>query len=96
MRELGWEAAAYLVQLETLLGEITTQAALAAAPGAGRVLRPICQMLGVSTAVTPTIVRAVAVVSPILHQTWPDPAENGALGGKPDRLPVRNPIFAGG
>ncbi|MBC7637536.1 MAG: hypothetical protein H7251_18275 [Acetobacteraceae bacterium] len=96
VRELGWEAAAYLVQLETLLGEITTRAALAAGPGAGRVLRPICQMLGVPAGGRPEIVPAVAVVPPILHQTWPNPAENGALGGEPDRLPMRNPIFAGG
>ena len=59
VRELGWEAAAYLSHLEVLLGEIAAQASLAAAPGAGRILRPICRMLGVSAAVTPKSVAAV-------------------------------------
>lgn len=58
VRELGWEAAAYLGYLEALLAEIETQVVLAGAPRAGRVLRPICRMLGVSAAVTPKIVRA--------------------------------------
>ena len=58
VRELGWEAAAYLSAMEVLLAEAATQAGLTAAPGAGRVLRPICRMLGVSVAVTPVIVRA--------------------------------------
>ncbi len=58
VRELGWEAAAYLCQLEALLAEPAMQAALAASPGAGRVLRPICQMLGVAAA---PIVIATAV-----------------------------------
>ena len=53
VRELGWEAAAYLGYLEALLSEVQAQAALAGAPGAGRILRPICRMLGVSAAVTP-------------------------------------------
>ena len=60
VRELGWEAAAYLGYLETLLAEIETQAALAAAPRAGRILRPICRMLGVFAALTPKIVPAEA------------------------------------
>ncbi len=96
VRELGWEAAAYLVQLETLLGEITTQAALAAAPGAGRVLRPICRMLGVSAAVTPKIAPAVAAVSPKLHPARPNPAEIGARKDGTDRAPMREQIFASG
>ena len=58
VRELGWQAAAYLSYLETLLAEIETQAALAAAPRTGRILRPICRMLGVSATVTPKIIRS--------------------------------------
>ena len=58
VRELGWEAAAYLGYLEQLLAEIETQAALAEAPRAGRILRPICRMLGVPTALTPKTVPA--------------------------------------
>ena len=53
LRELGWEAAAFLTYLEALLAEIETQAALVAAPRAGRILRPICRMLGVQAALTP-------------------------------------------
>jgi len=60
VRELGWEAAAYLAQLEALLAEIETQAALARAPGAGRVLRPICRMLGVAAPLAPRIVADTA------------------------------------
>jgi hypothetical protein len=62
VRELGWEAAAYMAQLEALLGEVATRAALAHAPGAGRILRPICRILGVAVAVTPDVVRAAEVV----------------------------------
>ncbi len=58
--ELGWEAAAYLLQLEALLTEIATQTALARAPGAARIVRPICRMLGVSAALLPTSVAKVA------------------------------------
>ena len=55
VRELGWEAAAYMAQLEALLREIATQATIARSPAAARVLRPICRMLGVSPEVTPVI-----------------------------------------
>ncbi len=46
VRELGWEAAGYRSQLEALLAEPGMQAALAQLPGVGRILRPICRMLG--------------------------------------------------
>ena len=60
VRELGWEAAAYMAQLEALLAEVESQAALAKAPHAARVLRPICRMLGVTAEVVPAIARAGA------------------------------------
>ena len=50
VRELGWEAAGYMAQLEALLAEVESRAALARAPGLGRILRPICRMLGVTVA----------------------------------------------
>jgi hypothetical protein len=50
VRELGWEAAAYLGAMETLLAEVATRAKLRGSPEAARVLRPICRMLGVSAA----------------------------------------------
>ncbi|MBC7635350.1 MAG: hypothetical protein H7251_07090 [Acetobacteraceae bacterium] len=58
VRELGWAAAAYMSQLEALLAEVATRAVLADAPGAVRILRPICRMLGVSAEVKPVIMRA--------------------------------------
>ena len=61
VRELGWEAAAYLSAMEVLLSEIGTQAALAGSPRASLVLRPICKMLGVTVAVVAPEVAADVV-----------------------------------
>jgi len=58
VRELGWEAAGYLAQLEALLTETASQVALADAPNAAGIMRPICRMLGVSRALTPKIAPA--------------------------------------
>ena len=69
VRELGWEAAAFMGALEVLLGEVEARAGLAGAPAAGRVLRPICRMLGVAEAVTPVVVRtarAPVIQEPVL------------------------------
>ncbi len=66
VRELGYEAMAFGGQLEALLAEPAMQAALAALPGAGRVLRPLCRMLGVPVAAVkpvPLQVQAVGVPS---------------------------------
>lgn len=75
VRELGWEAAAYLTAMETLLAEITTRATLAAAPRTGRILRPICRMLGVAAALTPValpvVVTPVGVVAHTAPVAWP-------------------------
>ena len=48
VRVLGYEAAAYASQLQHLLREPEMQALLAAMPAVGRVLRPVCRMLGVT------------------------------------------------
>lgn len=48
VRELGYEAVAVRSQLEALLNEPAMRAALAAAPAAGRVLRPVFRMLGLA------------------------------------------------
>ena len=66
VRELGWEAAGYLAQLEGLLAEIATRATLAELPAVGRVLRPICRMLGVAAEVTPKIVAAPAAAAVVV------------------------------
>ena len=47
VREFGWEMAGFGSQLQHLLGQPEMQAVLAARPGVGRILRPICRMLGV-------------------------------------------------
>ena len=51
VRELGWEAAGYGCQLEALIAEPAMQALLASLPATGRILRPLCRMLGVATPV---------------------------------------------
>ncbi len=45
---LGWHVAGYRAQLETLLDRPEMADLLAAAPAAGRLLRPICHMLGIT------------------------------------------------
>lgn len=63
VRELGWEAAAYLGQLEALLADRAMRAVLASLPGAGRVLQPLCRMLGVpAAAIAPAVVVVAATV----------------------------------
>ena len=56
VRELGWEAAGYGSQLAHLLTDPAMQVALDAVPAVGRILRPICRMLGV-TALEKVVVR---------------------------------------
>ena len=59
VRALGWEVAGYGSQLAALLGEAEMQKLLAEVPSVGRILRPLCRMLGVE-ALEP--VRAVVAV----------------------------------
>jgi len=61
VREFGWEVVAFGSQLQHLLGQPEMQAALAARPGVGRILRPICRMLGVRDVVG--LARPVALVA---------------------------------
>ena len=84
VRELGWEAAGYMSQLEALLSEATTQAALAELPAAGRILRPICRMLGVSGAMTPKVLPVVA-----------SPLSDGQLRPPGGSISAAEPISAG-
>ncbi len=48
VRALGYEAAGYGSQLAHLLDEAEMQALIAAVPAVGRVLRPVCWMLGLA------------------------------------------------
>ena len=58
VRALGWEVAGYGSQLQALLAEPEMVALLTAAPGVGRLLRPLCRMLGVEPvgALAPAVV----------------------------------------
>ena len=75
VRELGYEAVAFGCQLEALLAEPAMQAALVARPAAGRILRPLCRMLGVPVSALPPVVVQVQVVPvPLgLNPTFPTP-----------------------
>ena len=71
VRELGWEAAGCASQLQALLDDPAMQAVVAAFPGAGRILRPLCRMLGVPGPVTAEVIvvvepRAAAPVWPVV------------------------------
>ena len=63
VRELGWEAAAFTCQLEALLADPAMQAVLAELPAVGRILRPLCRMMGVvaPVAAAPPLVELVVV-----------------------------------
>ena len=66
VRALGYEAAGYGSQLAALLAEPELQALLLATPAAGRILRPLCRMLGVEPmgALAPVVV-AVSADAPV-------------------------------
>ena len=63
VRALGWEVVAFGSQLEALIAEPEMQALLARVPAAGRLLRPLCRMLGVSP-VGVVVPRGAAVRKP--------------------------------
>jgi hypothetical protein len=75
-REFGWvgrmlpEAAQYAGALRYLLRDPETMALLEKAPQAGRVLRPLCQLLGVQT---PEFLRRGAVVAQEAARAEPTP-----------------------
>ena len=69
VRELGWEAAGYGNHLAHVLASPEMQALIAAVPGVGRVLRPVCRMLGydlasVTLMVAPEVVEARIILPP--------------------------------
>ena len=65
LRELGHEAAGYGSQLAHVLAEPDMQALISAVPGVGRVLRPICRMLGYDLAEVTKLVPPPAPAAPI-------------------------------
>ena len=91
VRELGWEAAGYGSQLGHLLDDPAMQALAARVPGIGRILRPLCRMLGVPL-VAPVVLaasQAVAAVEAVeavevavapLVRPWADVVEMDEFG----------------
>ena len=61
VRELGYEAAGFGSQLAHFLAEPEMQALIAAVPGVGLVLRPVCRMLGYELATVTQMVPPLAV-----------------------------------
>ena len=83
VKELGWEAAAYMSQLAALLDDPAMRAALAARPGLARVLRPVCHVLGVDALTLPVkprrrrtrrVVRVAAPAPVTFAPGWERPA----------------------
>ena len=80
--ELGAEAAGYGSQLAHVLAGPQMQALLAAVPGAGRVLRPVCRMLGYDLAqVTLMVAPDVLVARGIAVLPRTDAAAAQAIAG---------------
>ena len=91
VRELGYEAVGYGSQLAALLADPAMQAALAAMPQAGRILRPLCRMLGLPAAIaTPVPVAATGPVMELplaeVRRDWPAVALTD-LGGVTGNCP---------
>lgn len=91
VRELGWEAAGFGCQLAALLAEPESQAVLGAMPGLGRILRPVCRMLGVVVPVPPVV--AVTEVAPVIEvvpviELVAAPVGAGAFGVKVAKGPT--------
>ena len=68
LRALGWEVAGYGSQLRALLAEPEMAALVAAVPGVGRILRPLCQMLGVTDLEVARSAKAVPEPDPVAVQ----------------------------
>ncbi len=72
VHELGWEAAGYAGQLQALLDDPALRAILVAMPAAGRILRPLCRMLGVPGPVTAPELAIVVVETRPTASGWSD------------------------
>ncbi len=73
VRELGYEAVAYGLQLQHLLAEPAMQAMMANVPAIARVLRPIGRMLGIAVSVpaAPDILAAETAKNSPPQTAWP-------------------------
>jgi len=75
------EAAVYGAQLQALLADPAMQALFAAAPRAGRVVRPLCRMLAVPpgpAARIPSVACPAAAPKPPVALAAPDPGQHDA------------------
>jgi len=89
---LGYQAANYASQLAHLLATPEMRAAIDAAPGFGRVLRPVCWMLGIArqqatSAGELAAVQADGTVRQRVDPPWP-PAPKRVKPAAPWELPV--------
>ena len=88
VREFGWEVAGFGSQLQHLLGQSEMQAALAARPEVGRILRPICRMLGVE-------VPGLAKVAPVADGAPEAPVRVPPVRVRPVRRRTRRVALVG-
>lgn len=79
VRELGWEAAGFGSQLAHLLAEPEMQALIATVPGVGRILRPVCRILGYELAAVTTMVAPPVLMASIV----PPPPSTDATEASP-------------
>lgn len=80
-RELGYEARGFGGQLEALLAEPAMQAVMTELPSVGRILRPLCRMLGVVAPRVPAVAEAVVEVANLRPQPvfWPSTLRAGGF-----------------
>ena len=79
-RELGYEARGLGAQLQALLAEPAMQAAVGDLPAVGRILRPICRMLGIAgpaPAVAEAAIDAAKISPPPVF--WPSTLRAGGF-----------------
>jgi len=83
LRAFGWEVAAYGAQLQHLLSQDAMQALLRERPAVGRILRPICRVLGVEAAglkpVKPVAVKVAVVPAPRVRAKREAPWQPGPI-----------------
>ena len=89
VKVLGWEAGGHASQLGALLAEPEMRAVLEAVPAVGRILRPLCRMLGIEV---PGAIAAVPVVR-VRKPRAPRPGAEGAERRRTGATWFRGPLF---
>jgi hypothetical protein len=93
LRELTWEAAAYRGYLEQLLAEPAMAEVLAAAPSAGRILRPLCRLLGLPESLVPKPPSAEPRPVRKRHRRRPAAPARTAAAPTPAAEPARDEVW---